>query len=314
VFGVVYAAGNHIDPVVDALKDYIRRFGYLPQEVRISEYIRRRLKIEVSNTSEADRIESLIRGGNQICRETGRKDFLSLAAVVEIAEQREQETDGSPKPRPRTAYIVRSLKRPEESATLRQVYHPGFYQISIFASEDERLRYLVERKGVEIERAKNIIEKDQREQEDEYGQRTRDTFHRADVFIEGPNELKRFLDLIFGEPFTTPNRDEYAMFMAASVSLRSAQYGRQVGAAITDELGEILAVGCNDVPKAGGGLYWPKDNDACRDHERTSPTDSNDEAKLEIEKEVLSRFSGAVDSAVNRAVEQIGEALLANRL
>jgi deoxycytidylate deaminase len=314
VFGVVYAAGNHIDPVVDALKDYIRRFGYLPQEVRISEYIRRRLKIEVSNTSEADRIESLIRGGNQICRETGRKDFLSLAAVAEIAEQREQETDGSPKPRPRTAYIVRSLKRPEESATLRQVYHPGFYQISIFASEDERLRYLVERKGVEIERAKNIIEKDQREQEDEYGQRTRDTFHRADVFIEGPNELKRFLDLIFGEPFTTPNRDEYAMFMAASVSLRSAQYGRQVGAAITDELGEILAVGCNDVPKAGGGLYWPKDNDACRDHERTSPTDSNDEAKLEIEKEVLSRFSGAVDSAVNRAVEQIGEALLANRL
>jgi deoxycytidylate deaminase len=172
----------------------------------------------------------------------------------------------------------------------------------------------VERKGVEIERAKNIIEKDQREQEDEYGQRTRDTFHRADVFIEGPNELKRFLDLIFGEPFTTPNRDEYAMFMAASVSLRSAQYGRQVGAAITDELGEILAVGCNDVPKAGGGLYWPKDNDACRDHERASPTDSNDEAKLEIEKEVLSRFSGAVDSAVNRAVEQIGEALLANRL
>jgi hypothetical protein len=67
VFGVAYAAGTYIEPIVEALKDYIRRFGYLPQEVRISEYIRKRLKIEVSNSSEADRIESLIKGGNQIC-------------------------------------------------------------------------------------------------------------------------------------------------------------------------------------------------------------------------------------------------------
>lgn len=314
VFGVVYAAGTHIEPIVDALKDYIRRFGYSPQEVRISDYIRKRLKIAVSDKSEADRIESLIKGGNQICRETKRKDFLALAAVAEIAEHREQEPDGSPKPRPRTAYIIRSLKRPEEASALRQIYHPAFYQISVFASEDERLKYLVERKGVVVERAKNIIEKDQREQDDEYGQRTRDTFHRADVFVEGPNELKRFLDLIFGAPFTTPNRDEHAMLMAASASLRSAQYGRQVGAAITNELGEILALGCNKVPRAGGGLYWPGDPESSRDHERASPTDSNDEAKLEIEQEVISKFSGAVDSAVNRAVEQIGEGLLANRL
>lgn len=314
VFGVAYAAGTHIDPIVVALKDYIRRFGYSPQEVRISEYIKKRLKIEVSDNSEADRIESLIKGGNQICRDTKRKDFLVLATVAEIAEHRELEADGSPKPRPRTAYIVRSLKRPEETITLRRVYHPGFFQISVFAGEDERLKYLTERKGVEPERAKKILEKDQREQDDEYGQRTRDTFHRADVFIEGPSELKRFLDLIFGEPFTTPNRDEYAMFMAASASLRSSQYGRQVGAAITNELGEILALGCNDVPKAGGGLYWPDDKYSRRDHERSPATDSNDDAKLEIEQEVISKFSGAVDSAVDQAVRQIGQGLIATKL
>ncbi|MFI5102903.1 MAG: anti-phage dCTP deaminase [Terriglobales bacterium] len=314
VFGVAYAAGTYIEPIVEALKDYIRRFGYLPQEVRISEYIKKRLKIEVSDNSEADRIESLIKGGNQICRDTKRKDFLVLATVADIAEHRELEADGSPKPRPRTAYIVRSLKRPDETATLRRIYHPGFYQISVFASEDERLKYLTERKGVEPERAKTILEKDQREHDDEYGQRTRDTFHRADVFIEGPGELKRFLDLIFGEPFTTPNRDEYAMFMAASASLRSSQYGRQVGAAITNDLGEILALGCNDVPRAGGGLYWPDDKDSVRDHERTPATDSNDEAKLEIEQEVISKFSGAVDSAVDQAVKQIGQTLIATKL
>ena len=299
---------------MEALKDYIRRFGYLPQEVRISEYIRKRLKIEVSNSSEADRIESLIKGGNQICRGTKRKDFLALATVAEIAELREKDADGNPKPSPRIAHIVRSLKRPEEIATLRQIYHPGFYQISVFASEDERLKYLTDRKGVEPGRAKSILDKDQREQDDEYGQRTRDTFHRADVFIEGPGELKRFLDLIFGEPFTTPNRDEYAMFMAASAALRSSQYGRQVGAAITNDLGEILALGCNDVPKSGGGLYWSDDKDPRRDHERTPATDSNDDAKLEIEQEVISKFAGVVDSAVDQAVKQIGQGLIATKL
>jgi len=314
VFGLVYAAGTHIEPIVEALKDYVRRFSYSPIEVRISDYIKKRLNIEVSNKSEADRVESLIKGGNQICRDTKRKDFLALAAVAEIAEQREQEPDGTLKPKPRTAYIVRSLKRPEEAATLRQIYHPGFYQISVFASEDERLKYLTDRKGVDPARAKNILEKDQREQDDEYGQRTRDTFHRGDVFVDAPGELKRFLDLLFGAPFTTPSRDEYAMFMAASASLRSAQYGRQVGAAITNNLGEILAVGCNEVPQAGGGLYWPDSFKPLRDHERESPTDSNDQAKLEIENEVLSEFSEAVDSAVSRALKETGEGLLANKL
>lgn len=314
VFALAYAAGTHIDPVVDALRDYIRRFGYNPREVRISDYIKKRLKIQLREESEADRIDSLIRGGNQICRMTKRKDFLALAAVAQIAEDREQENDGAPMPRPRTAYIIRSLKRPEEAITLRQIYYPGFYQISVFATEDERLQYLSARKGIDPGRARTIVDKDQREQDDDYGQRTRDTFHRADVFIENPEELKRFLDLIFGQPFQTPNRDEYAMFMAASASLRSAQFGRQVGAAITNELGEILGLGCNEVPRSGGGLYWSGDRGATRDHECEPPNDSNDEAKREIENEVISRFSEGVDSALTKAVKEMGEGPLTNKL
>jgi deoxycytidylate deaminase len=104
------------------------------------------------------------------------------------------------------------------------------------------------------------------------------------------------------------------MFMAASASLRSSQYGRQVGAAITNDLGEILALGCNDVPKSGGGLYWSDDKDSCRDHERSPATDSNDEAKREIEQEVISKFSGAVDSAVDKAVKEIGQTLIAGKV
>lgn len=114
VFGLIYAAGTHIEPVIDALKDYTRRFGYAPIEIRISDYIKEHLNIKVDDKSEADRIESLIKGGNQICFDTKRKDFLALAAVAKIAETRQRERDGSPKPRPRTAYIIRSLKRPKK--------------------------------------------------------------------------------------------------------------------------------------------------------------------------------------------------------
>jgi deoxycytidylate deaminase len=51
------------------------------------------------------------------------------------------------------------------------------------------------------------------------------------------------------------------MFLAYASSLRSGQLGRQVGAAITSKSGDVLAVGCNDVPKPGGGLYWPGRHD-----------------------------------------------------
>jgi cytidine deaminase len=43
------------------------------------------------------------------------------------------------------------------------------------------------------------------------------------------------------------------MYMAKSASLRSAALTRQVGAAIFRETGELLTMGCNEVPKAGGG-------------------------------------------------------------
>jgi cytidine deaminase len=55
------------------------------------------------------------------------------------------------------------------------------------------------------------------------------------------------------------------MFHAYTVSLRSADLSRQVGAVITSENGEILAVGCNDVPKALGGTVWEGDPGDFRD-------------------------------------------------
>jgi deoxycytidylate deaminase len=99
--------------------------------------------------------------------------------------------------------------------------------------------------------------------------------------------LERFLDLVFGNPFSTPTRDEYAMFLAFASSVRSASLARQVGAVIVSKTGEVLGIGTNDVPSAHGGLYWPGDHDH-RDH--VLGYDSNDAAKTRILEEMVPRL------------------------
>jgi cytidine deaminase len=51
------------------------------------------------------------------------------------------------------------------------------------------------------------------------------------------------------------------MFLAKASALRSAALGRQVGAAITNYDGSVLALGTNEVPKFEGGIYWPGKED-----------------------------------------------------
>jgi len=43
---------------------------------------------------------------------------------------------------------------------------------------------------------------------------------------------------------------------ARSAAHRSADLSRQVGAVIATAKGEVLATGCNEVPRAGGGVLW----------------------------------------------------------
>lgn len=83
------------------------------------------------------------------------------------------------------------------------------------------------------------------------------------------------------------------MFMAFSASLRSADLSRQVGAVLTKNK-NIISTGANDVPRAGGGLYWAEYNDNCteivdanngRDYKRRY--DSNAKEKENIIDEII---------------------------
>lgn len=78
------------------------------------------------------------------------------------------------------------------------------------------------------------------------------------------------------------------MFLAYAASLRSADLSRQVGAVAVSARGEVIATGANDVPKHGGGLYWPGAADQ-RDHVRGA--DSNKVVIDEIVGDIIDRLA-----------------------
>lgn len=86
---------------------------------------------------------------------------------------------------------------------------------------------------------------------------------------------------------------EYGLYIAKTASLRTLDLSRQVGAAIFSERGEVIALGANEVPRAGGGTYWCDDPEDDRDHKRR--IDSNENRKRELLREVLSIAAPGVE-------------------
>ena len=115
--------------------------------------------------------------------------------------------------------------------------------------------------------AEKIMEID-RKQDEDYGQQVMKTLQDSDFFInnEHPNpdalKINRFIDLILDTKMViTSTLDEYAMYVAQSAAMRSGCLSRQIGASIVNSKGEIIAVGYNDVPRKGGGLYCSENGD-----------------------------------------------------
>jgi len=252
----------------------------------------------------------------RIYTNSGDNSILALGVSSEIFRNREQDEQHNVKPKGRIAYIVNSLKNPDEVTRLRNVYMEGFYLIGVHSDKKQRYEYLTKEKNIEPERAKKLIERDEDEVEG-HGQHTRDTFHLADFFVHYDssdlNKLKeslwRIFDLIFGNPYITPIFDEYAMFMVFASALRSADLSRQIGAVIGRN-NEIIATGANDCPKAGGGLYWTEYNKETnkyvdiqkgRDYRRGE--DSN---KIE-QKNIIAKILEDLDASINK--EEVERAL-----
>ncbi len=139
------------------------------------------------------------------------------------------------------------------------------------------------------------MHRDQHEDTDSHGQHLRDTFHLADVFIDGVTKIEmvamssRFINAMFGKTDIAPSKVEYGMYAAKSASLRSTDLSRQVGAAIFTQEGELISQGCNEVPKAFGGTYWDGEDPDFRDIKLG--TDPNDILKKEVVRDLLERLA-----------------------
>ena len=261
VIGIIKTAGTNIKQVKDNINDRLNQYNYTNMVIEVSKEIISEFARENEISSEYDRISYYMDTGNCIRKDTNDSSVLMKGVISKIFMNRDD--PDNPAPKKRIAYIIDSIKHPEEVNLLRRTYGSGFHLIGITSTEERRRKYLIEEKGLTEQEVNVILERDASESE-EYGQHTQDAFQDADYFInisDNTDEIRaniyRLIDLLFGDPFVTPTFDEYAMFMAYASSLRSADLSRQIGSVITKE-NEIIASGVNDCPRYGGGLYWPE--------------------------------------------------------
>ena len=165
------------------------------------------------------------------------------------------------------AFVIDCLKHPEEVKALRLVYGPGFFLVSSICDREIRLANLRKKyRGASDRELDDLMETDAAEKED-FGQQVRKTIPLADYFVNQnhhggrPTEptldaqIQRLLALVLGTEVQRPNHDERGMYAAWGAAMRSACLSRQVGAAILNPQGIVIATGTNDVPAPGGGIY-----------------------------------------------------------
>lgn len=307
VFGLVGPIGVDLPAVRQALNRQLRLAGYHAFEIRLSDLIQDFYGKDGNHVNEFVRIDSLIKDGNTLCNDSGRADIIARMGLIAVREYRESITKNKNYPdltKP-IAYIVSSLKRKEEVELFRNTYGKAFTLISVYASTTSRMQSLTKRfRGCEKddipdfihgakpeELAAHIIRRDYREEEEAFGQRVGKAFPMADYFVTTEPrrtlepQLKRLVRLTLGDPYISPTKEEQGMFFAQAAALRSLDLSRQVGAAIVSGDGDVLATGCNEVPKPGGGLYWAEDPDCARDLEFGE--DANIAVKAELVQDAI---------------------------
>ncbi|MCI1277354.1 MAG: deaminase [Nitrospira sp.] len=306
VIGLVGAVGTDLNRVYSQIEQELNNVGYESELIHLIELLPDFNGSHVGTLTEENRVDFLMTQGNKFRKKNGRGDALARLALGAIRETRENNAAGDPNiPLNRHAYVLRSLKNPQEEETLRNIYGNAFILLAAYSPRHLRLETLTRKiaqsynsSDYDLHRAKaeHLIQRDASEDKDAYGQNLRATFPRADIFLNTSEpkafeaSLKRFIEMLFRYPFHTPTPEEYCMFIAQAASLRSADLGRQVGAAIANDEGAIIAVGTNEVPKAGGGLYWTNDTPDHRDFRW--PYASSETLRAILLSDILNRLQG----------------------
>lgn len=316
IIGLVGPIGVDLDAIIGFLEKSLQAVNYQSKVIHLTRVMGDMFPDwTIDDESYASRYNSLIANADRLRREINNQAVLSCMGISEIQRLRQEQNqqsapdldqkDARKIPLRRTAYILRQFKREEEIALLRAVYGRKFLQISVFSDKEERQKQLIRKikdygtgivTDAEAEKqAIDLIEKDHNESSDEYGQRVSDVFHRGDVFVRGhanqdsEQTVARFIEAFFGHNGYSPTKTEYGMYAAAGAALRSLDLSRQVGAAIFSQQGEVITLGCNEVPKPFGGTYWCDDpGEKHRDFEEG--LDGNQHRKIRVVHDLVERL------------------------
>lgn len=264
-------------------------FGYEVTVLRISSLIeesalgieRRLIDLEMD-----EKVDAYQTCGNELRAQFG-DDFLARRAINVALKAVDTNN--------RRAFIFDSFKHPAEISVLKKAFEERLLTFTVFCPARIRKARLA-RKGNSPQTIDKIFDRDEFEL-DKHGQKVRDTAYLSDFFVRNSQEnqaslrdtIQRYLEIIFGTKIHSPTADESGMAKAFGAAASSACLSRQVGAAVYDRNGKLLATGCNDVPKFGGGLYG-EDMGAHDDHRCFNWQDGhchNDFEKSAIYKELV---------------------------
>ena len=282
-FAIVAPVGADVERVCEGLTEVLKYFNYRLEQIRVIEQLKQFAGyLENEPAAEDERIEKRMDEGDTFRSDAERDDALAILSLLPIRVYREKH-DARDKPVPRQAYLFRSLKRPEEVTALQRIYGSNLIVIGVHSGREKRVENLADRIASSRfsaqrdhfrDKAEKLVLRDESDESKEHGQRLRKAFAMADFFLDSSDpqsvrrDLERFLNLLFLKPVVTPNKDEVGMAHAYMAAMRSAEMGKQVGAAISDANGNLIAIGTNEVPKAHGGCYWDGDSHDGRDWSR----------------------------------------------
>ena len=218
--GLIGAVGVDLDDVAGKLGWALEQARYVPLTVRVSACVAELLGVETDDLDEESRVECLQDAGDRLRTIADNGAAAMFPTIADICRQREANKANDAR-----AYIIKSMKRPEEVQFLRQVYGDHFFAIGCVAPLVKRKEYLkrvIQNKAAFIKEAKDvdqsmnrIIARDESDEQNDRGQNVRDTLVLADAIVDAHDEnlqsqIDRLCDLMFGSPWETPTLAEYA--------------------------------------------------------------------------------------------------------
>lgn len=256
------------------------------------------------------RTESTLRNelqdfGDELRKEKG-SDYLAQQAIGLM------QTDGTQD----KYWVIDSIRNPQEIQALRD-YSRKFYLIGVYADKKNRWERVEKKEGAGYTDDQNAFKRDDQKDTGKdspiHGQRVSDCFYEADIVLENNTsfstvdnvDFKKFKSNVLqyvslvqnplsNKQATRPK--EALMAMAYAVGQRSSCSQRKVGAVITDEIGNVISTGFNEVPRGDkpcSDEYKTCYRDKCRQEffkslDKVIPDFDN--LKSHVEKEFKSRF------------------------